>query len=79
MRDKSQIIEAMYDGTVLHPDSTLDVEPNTHVRITVEAIPKPATGRKPFLDTARSLNLDGLADWSENYEERVHDNGNRAG
>lgn len=75
----SQILEAVYDGTVLHPESSLNVEPNTRVRITVEPIPKPTTGRKSFLQTARSLNLTGPADWSENFEDRNDGDENRAG
>ena len=75
----SQIVEAVFDGVVLHPESALDVEPNTRVRITIEPLPKPVTGRKSFLTTARSLNLAGPADWSENFEEPLHGEGNRVG
>lgn len=68
----SQIVEAVYDGSVLYPESSLDVAPNTRVRITVEPLPVPVPKRKSFLTTARSLNLTGPADWSENFEEPVH-------
>lgn len=76
----SQIVEAVYDGSALHPESMLDVKPNTRVRLTVEPLPDiPAGGCKPFLDTARSLNLSGPADWSENFEDQVHDEENQSG
>jgi len=75
----SQIVEAVYDGSVLHPDSTLDVGPNTRVRLTVEPLPAPAAPRKSFLATARSLNLTGPADWSENFEEPVHEDEHQSG
>lgn len=78
MRGMSQIVEAVYDGSALHPDSALDVEPNTRVRITVEPIATPVAGRKSFLATARSLNLTGPADWSENFEEAADVEENRA-
>jgi len=70
----SQTIEAVYDGAVLHPQAALDVEPNTRVRITVEALPaapKP-TKKTSFLDTARNLNLDGPPDWASNLESYLY-------
>lgn len=76
MRNMSQIVEAVYDGSALHPESALDVEPNTRVRITVEPIVE-RVARKTFLATARSLKLTGPADWSENFEESVDGDENR--
>ena len=62
-----ETIEALFDGTVLRPDTPLSLEANTRVRVTVETLP--ATEEKPrrsFLQTARSLKLEGPADWSAN-------------
>ena len=75
----SQIVEATYDGSVLLPDTTLEVAPNTRVRITVESLPPKATGPLSFLDTAQSLNLNGPPDWSENLDEYLDGRANSAG
>lgn len=65
----SQIVDATYDGTVLKPESALDLEPNTRVRITVEALPPvPPAAPVSFFQVARSLNLEGPPDWSENLD-----------
>jgi predicted DNA-binding antitoxin AbrB/MazE fold protein len=64
----SQTVEAIYDGKVLRPKKPLGLEPNTSVRITVEAIAKRKKAAH-FLDTIESLNLQGPPDWAENIEE----------
>jgi predicted DNA-binding antitoxin AbrB/MazE fold protein len=61
----SRTVEAVFDGEVLRPEEPLELEPNTRVRITIEAQPDAETSKKSFLRTARSLNLDGPPDWSE--------------
>ena len=35
----TQTVEAVYDGTVLRPETALRLEPNTRVRLTVEVLP----------------------------------------
>lgn len=78
-------IEAFFDGDVLRPTQPLTLEPNTIVRITIETItvavenelpdtnePKPTSKRKSFLETARSLNLDGPPDWSKNIDNHLY-------
>ena len=35
----SQTIEAVYDGTVLRPQTALTLDPNTRVRLIVEVMP----------------------------------------
>ena len=64
----TQTIDAVYDGTVLRPESDLGLEPNTRVRLTVEVVPPAAPARGSFLRTARSPDLSGPADWSENLD-----------
>ena len=56
----SQTLEAVYDGSVLHPETVLDVAPNTRVRITVESLPVPSTTRKSFLDTSTNTFMTSL-------------------
>ena len=63
-----QVIDATYDGTVIRPDKPLTLDANTRVRITVETIVEDRRPHRSFLRTAQALNLDGPADWSENFE-----------
>jgi hypothetical protein len=57
-------IEAVFDGKAFLPEESLALEPNTRVRITIEAV-LPATAKATsFLHTARSLNLEGSPDWA---------------
>ena len=65
-------IEAMFDGTVLHPAEPLALEPNTRVWIIVETVPPKADTPVSFLQVARSLNLDGPPDWSVNLEHYLY-------
>jgi predicted DNA-binding antitoxin AbrB/MazE fold protein len=60
-----QVLEALYDGTTLHPDGPLNLVAGTRVRIVVEAIRAPvAAPPKSFLQTAQALQLQGEPDWS---------------
>ena len=52
-------VTAIFDGEVLRPDEPLDLEPNTRVRITIEASEPPAKKTLSLIDTAASLNLEG--------------------
>jgi hypothetical protein len=65
-------IEATFDGEVLRPEEPLTLAPNTRVRITIETLP--LNGDKPmsFLDTARSLSLEGPPDWSANVDKYLY-------
>ena len=53
-----QTIEAVFDGTVLRPQSPLTFAINARVLVTVESLPTPAPAAS-FLQTARQLELDG--------------------
>ena len=68
-----RMLEALYDGSVLRPVEPLTLRPNTRVWIVVELVP-PTTEDAPlsFLQTARSLNLDGPSDWSANLENYLY-------
>jgi hypothetical protein len=52
---------------VFHPDSPLELPPNTRVRLTIESPTTPST-ESSFLRTARALVLSGPRDWSANLE-----------
>jgi hypothetical protein len=66
-------IEAFFDGEVLRPENPLALEPNTRVRITIETVEPSPRKVKSFLDTARSLNVDGPPDWAMNIEAYLYD------
>ena len=68
----SLILEAVYDGEVLRPVQPLDLKPNTRLRITVEENGPEVKPRRSFLQTARSLELEGPADWSARIEEYLY-------
>lgn len=57
-------LHATFDGLVLRLDEPVELAPNTRVRITIETIDAPAEKTVSFLQTARSLNLQGPSDWS---------------
>lgn len=72
------MIEALYDGKVLRPAEPLMLTPDTRVWVRVETTPPAKKKARSFLSTARSLSLDGLADWSANldsylYTDKLHD------
>lgn len=68
-----QIVEAVFDGITLHPTAPLELEAGTRVRLVVESI-LPETPAKPmsFLQTARSLRLEGAPDWSETLDHDLY-------
>ncbi len=63
------MIEAVYDGKVFLPVEPITLEPNTRVKISVEA-----NEGEPFsfLTVAQSLNLDGPPDWSAKLDEYLY-------
>ena len=65
---------ATFDGHVLRPEEPIHLAPNTRVRLTVEpASPEPRSAKPvSFLDTARSLDLEGPSDWSERLDEYLY-------
>ena len=67
----SEIIDAVFDGEVFHPDKPVKLKPNTRVKIVVE-LPPSSTKKASFLSTAKSLKLEGPADWSENLDDYLY-------
>jgi hypothetical protein len=65
-------IEAVFDGKAFLPEESPALEPNTRVRIIIEAV-LPATAKATsFLHTARSLNLEGPPDWAVNLDTYLY-------
>lgn len=73
----SQTVEAVYDGAVLRPETALELEPNTRVRVTVEVLASTEGASTSFLHTARSLNLCGPTDWSANLDSYLYGEGDQ--
>jgi hypothetical protein len=71
----TQTVEAVYDGAVLRPETALGLEPNTRVRLTVEVLRARETTHQSFLQTARSLDLQGPTDWSANLDNYLYGDG----
>jgi hypothetical protein len=65
-------LDAIYDGEVLRFDEPIELEPNTRVRITIEITRPIIKKRRSFLQTARSLNLQGPSDWSARFEDYLY-------
>jgi predicted DNA-binding antitoxin AbrB/MazE fold protein len=68
----SQTLEAIFDGEVLRPDQPINLEPNTRVRVTIEPADTSNKKAKSFLQTARSLQLEGPPDWSARLEDYLY-------
>ena len=67
----SQTIDAIYDGTFLRPVGDLGLPPNTRVTLTFDVVP-PRKSRQSFLETARSLELDGSTDLADNLDKHLY-------
>jgi predicted DNA-binding antitoxin AbrB/MazE fold protein len=68
-----QILDAIFDGTVLRPEEPIELRPNTRVRITIESVEPTEIQPLSFLQTARALNLQGPPDWSEKLEDYLYE------
>ena len=68
----TQTLEAIFDGTVLHPEKPLDLQRNTRVRITIEMDDAAISTPRSFLRTARALKLEGPSDWSEKIDDYLY-------
>ena len=68
-----QTLDALFDGVTLVPEVPLNIKSGTRVRIVVESLlPDAKPPKKSFLQTAKSLNLQGNPDWSENIDQYLH-------
>jgi hypothetical protein len=69
----TKTLHATFDGQVLRPEEPLPLAPNTRVLLTITIVEETATPSS-FLKTARSLNLEGPADWSERLDHYLYGN-----
>ncbi len=68
-----QTLDALFDGVTLVPEVPLNIKSGTRVRITVESLlPETKTNKQSFLQTAKSLNLQGKPDWSDNIDQYLY-------
>jgi hypothetical protein len=74
-----QTLEAVFDGEVFRPDFPIAVKANTRVRLVIEPMPEKAGKAASFLHTARSLKLDGPADWADNVDAYLYGEESRRG
>ncbi len=74
----TKTLHALYDGKVLRPEEPLNLKPNIRVLITVEMAVVEKPKRPSFLQTARSLQLEGPSDWSERIEDYLYGEANHA-
>lgn len=74
----AETLHAVYDGKVFRPEKPLDLKPNIRVCITIEVSEGKTPQRRSFLQTARSLKLEGPLDWSARLEDYLHRTGTLA-
>ncbi|MGF1936381.1 MAG: hypothetical protein RM347_018670 [Nostoc sp. ChiQUE02] len=65
-------ITAVFNGKVFYPAEPIALPINTRVRMSIEILPPSEHETVSFLQTARSLNLDGPADWSANIDKYLY-------
>lgn len=74
----TKTLHALYDGKVFRPEKPLDLKPNIRVRITIEVSDVERSEERSFLQTARSLKLEGPSDWSVRLEDYLYEKGTLA-
>ncbi|WP_392533212.1 hypothetical protein [Nostoc sp. C117] len=65
-------ITAVFNGKVFYPAEPIALPTNTRVRISIEILPPHEEQTASFLQTARSLNLEGSPDWSANIDKYLY-------
>ena len=73
-----QTLHAIYDGKVFRPEKPLDLKPDIRVRLTVETAQEGKHQKRSFLQTARSLKIEGPSDWSAHLEDYLYRKGTLA-
>jgi predicted DNA-binding antitoxin AbrB/MazE fold protein len=64
-------IQAVYDGAVFHPAEPPELQPDTHVWVTIK-VAEPSGEGQSSLRTARSLALEGPPDWAANLDTSLY-------
>jgi hypothetical protein len=72
----TQTFDAVFDGSVLRPETALPLAPNTRVRVTLETVPI-TDQPTDFLATAESVRFEGPADWSANLDKYLYGHADR--
>ncbi|WP_071590767.1 hypothetical protein [Synechococcus sp. PCC 7336] len=68
-----QALEAIFDGTALQLETPLNLAVGTRVRVIVESVlPNKQKRSETFLQTAKSLQLQGDPDWSEKVDHYLY-------
>jgi hypothetical protein len=67
----TKTFRATLDGEVFRPEEAVELPTNTVVDVTI-TVPALADGKRSFLETARSLQLQGPPDWSERLDEYLY-------
>ena len=65
----TKTLHALFDGQVLRPEEPIPLAPNTRVLITIATVEATTPPTQSFLQTARSLNLEGPPDWSARLDD----------
>jgi predicted DNA-binding antitoxin AbrB/MazE fold protein len=69
----NQIIEAIFNGKVFEPSSTVNLKPNTKVKITIEEENQEIKDQSySFLKTAKNLKIDAPPDFSSNLDSYLY-------
>jgi hypothetical protein len=81
----TKTVQARFDGEAFYPEEPMLIAPDTTVLLTVETPEKAEAERSDeegavtgmgepysFLKLARSLNLEGPEDWSENLDDYLY-------
>ncbi|WP_138505433.1 hypothetical protein [Nostoc sp. PA-18-2419] len=65
-------IIAVFNGKVFYPSEPIALPTNTRVQISIEILPPIEHQTVSFLQTARSLSLEGSPDWSTNIDKYLY-------
>lgn len=81
----TKTVQARFDGKAFYPEEPMPIAPNTTVLLTVKTPERADAERSDaegsmtgtgepysFLKLARSLNLEGPEDWSENLDDYLY-------
>ena len=66
----TQVIHAVFDGESFRPTEPITLAANTQVRMIIETIPAQP---RSFLQTARSISIEGPADWSSRLDTYLYE------
>ncbi|NJM73931.1 MAG: antitoxin family protein [Scytonema sp. RU_4_4] len=66
-------VTAVFDGDVLHPDTPLDLKPNTRYVITIQELSEPSiTGDAWDVLEAMTGTIEAAPDWSSEHDHYLY-------